>query len=83
MTNKSVTPNKFLMVGIKAYTVNSLVSGEGILPSIRLMGMSRCMESHFHDCIDYNGVAFSMGSHIFKNGMGSHIFKILEVKKSW
>ena len=46
------------MVGIKAYTVNSLVSGEGILPSIRLMGMSRCMESHFHDFIDYNGVAF-------------------------
>lgn len=60
MTNKSVTPNKFPMVGIKAYTVNSLVSGEGILPSIRLMGMSRCMESHFQDCIDYNGVAFSM-----------------------
>ena len=48
------------MVGIKAYTVNSLVSGEGILPSIRLTGMSRCMESHFQDCIDYNGVAFSM-----------------------
>ena len=23
------------------------------------------MESHFHDWIDYNGVAFSMGSHIF------------------
>ena len=35
------------MVGIKAYTVNSLVSGEGILPSIRLMGI-----------VDYNGVAF-------------------------
>ena len=49
MTNKSVTPNKFPMVGIKAYTVNSLVSGEGILPSIRLMGI-----------VDYNGVAFSM-----------------------
>ena len=36
----------------------------------RLMGMFRWMGSHFHDWIDYNGVAFSkrvtrMGSHIF------------------
>ena len=31
--------------------------------------MCRWMGSHFHDCIDYNGVAFQrvtrMGSHIF------------------
>ena len=29
------------------------------LPSNRLMGMCRWMGSHFHDWIDYNGVAFS------------------------
>ena len=38
--------------------------GEGgarLLPSNRLMGMCRWMGSHFHDWIDYNGVAFSIG----------------------
>ena len=44
--------------------------GGGILPYKRLLGMCRWMGSHFHDWIDYNGVAFSieftrMGSHIF------------------
>ena len=33
--------------------------GRGALPSNRLMGMCRWMGSHFHDWIDYNGVAFS------------------------
>ena len=33
--------------------------GGGELPSNRLMGMCRWMGSHFHDWIDYNGVAFS------------------------
>ena len=32
----------------------------GALPSNRLMGTCRWMESHFHDLIDYNGVAFSI-----------------------
>ena len=31
----------------------------GALPSNRLMGMCRWMGWHFHDWIDYNGVAFS------------------------
>ena len=35
--------------------------GGGALPSNRLMGMCRWMGSHFHDWIDYNGVAFSTG----------------------
>ena len=30
-----------------------------VLPYKRLMGMCRWMGSHFHDWIDYNGVAFS------------------------
>ena len=33
--------------------------GGGAHPSNRLMGMCRWMGSHFHDWIDYNGVAFS------------------------
>ena len=33
--------------------------GGGSLPSNRLMGMCRLMGSHFHDWIDYNGVAFA------------------------
>ena len=44
-------------------------TGRGLLPYKRLMGMCRWMGSHFHDWIDYNGVAFSivteMGSHMF------------------
>ena len=34
--------------------------GWGVLSHKRLMGMCRWMESHFHDWIDYNGVAFSI-----------------------
>ena len=34
--------------------------GGGALPSNRLMGMCRWMESHFHGWIDYDGVAFSI-----------------------
>ena len=33
--------------------------GGGVLPYNRLMGMCRWMGSHFHNWIDYNGVAFS------------------------
>ena len=32
--------------------------GGGVLPYERIMGMCRWMGSHFHDWIDYNGVAF-------------------------
>ena len=32
----------------------------GVLPYKRLMGMCRWMGSHFHNWIDYNGVAFSI-----------------------
>ena len=34
----------------------------GVLPYKRLMGMNGWMGSHFHDWIDYNGVAFTMGN---------------------
>ena len=37
-----------------------LSPGGGELPSNRLMGMCRWMGSHFHDWVDYNGVAFSI-----------------------
>ena len=35
--------------------------GGGVLPYKRLMGMCCWMGSHFHNWIDYNGVAFSIG----------------------
>ena len=34
--------------------------GGGLLPYESLMGMCCWMGSHFHGCIDYNGVAFSI-----------------------
>ena len=34
--------------------------GEGLPPYKRLTGMCRWMVSHFHDWIDYHGVAFSI-----------------------
>ena len=34
--------------------------GGAVLPYKRQMGMCRWMVSHFHDWIDYNGVAFSV-----------------------
>ena len=34
--------------------------GGGVLPYKRLMGMCHWMWLHFHDWIDYNGVAFSI-----------------------
>ena len=36
--------------------------GGGLLPYKRLMEMCHRMGSHFHDWIDYNGVAFSIES---------------------
>ena len=36
------------------------MGGWGALPYKRLMGMCSLMGSHFHDWIDYNGVAFSI-----------------------
>ena len=41
-------------------SANSKGRGWGVLPYKRLMGMCRWMWSHFHDWIDYNGVAFSI-----------------------
>ena len=47
------------------YTITAVFPGEerggGVLPSSRLMEMSRWMGLHFHDRIDYNGAAFSPG----------------------
>ena len=37
-----------------------MVRGGRSLPYKRVIGMSRWMGSHFHDWIDYNGVAFSI-----------------------
>ena len=45
--------------------------GGGVLPYKRLMRMYRWMESHFHNWIDYNGIAFSI---VRVTRMRSHIF---------
>ena len=37
-----------------------ITPGGGALPYKRLMEICRWIGSHFHDCIDYNGVAFSI-----------------------
>ena len=46
-------------------------SGWGVLPHKRLMEMCQWMMSHFHDWIDYHGVAFSLEilerGHTFSN----------------
>ena len=39
---------------------NNPGGGGGVLPYKRLMGMRRWKGSHFHNWIDYNGVAFSI-----------------------
>ena len=48
----------------KSFSLTSPAPGRGgggrLLPYQRLMGMYRWMGSHFHDWIDYNGVAFSI-----------------------
>ena len=51
------------------------------IPRDRLT-ICRWIASHFHDCIDFYGVAFSA---IFNRvtKMGLHIFGILDVKKLW
>ena len=40
------------------YPMSLLQLGGGVLPYKRLRGMCRWMGLHFHDWIDYNGVAF-------------------------
>ena len=48
----------------KAYDLMHMYSkprgGGGVLPYKRLMGMCRWVGLHFHDWIDYNGIAFSI-----------------------
>ena len=57
----------------------------GVLPYKRLMGMCRWMGSHFHDWIDYNGVAFSIEllewGRTFSDFLGVRQFFIFTVSK--
>ena len=39
---------------------DTVTQGGGVRPYKRPMGMCRWMGSHFHNWIDYNGVAFSI-----------------------
>ena len=56
MLNPALYKCFFFFMGSAVVVVTSL-SGDG---SNRLMRMCRLMGSHFHDWIDYNGVAFSI-----------------------
>ena len=47
------------MAVIRGGLINGVVVRRG-LPNKRVMGICRWMGSHFHDWIDYNGVAFSI-----------------------
>ena len=49
---------KNVAVHVFRKTTSTAPGGGGVLPCKRLMGMCRWMGSHFHDWIDYNGVAF-------------------------
>ena len=51
--------NNVSSLAVAAYDRVPCPGGGGALPYKRLMGMCRWMLSHFHDWIDYNGVAFS------------------------
>ena len=42
------------------FSAQKVRGGGGVLPYKRLMGMCRWMGSHFHDWVDYNGVALSI-----------------------
>ena len=54
------------------------MSRRAVLPYKRLMGMCRSMGSHFHDWIDYHGVAFSIEllewGHTFSDFWGKVLF---------
>ena len=62
---------------INAVTPGGEGGGGAALPSNRLMGMCSWMGLHFHDWIDYNGVAFSIEllewGHIFSGFVGKNI----------
>ena len=56
----------FALIGARQHCVAKICNaspaanpgGGGVLPYKRLLGMCCWMGSHFHDWIDYNGVAF-------------------------
>jgi len=63
------------------YYITFDTGGGWVLPN-GACGMCRWMGSHFHDWIDYNGVAFSIGASRVTR-MGSHIGGISGVSKFW
>ena len=78
---EEITGKKRNMYKVLLYMFKKYKPPGGVLPRNRLMGMCRWMGSHFHDWIDYNGVAFSLGTNRVTR-MGSHICGISGVSKS-
>ena len=58
LVNNDTLENSFINSALIATIVAR--GGGGLLSYKRLKGMCRLMGSHFHDWIDYNGVAFSI-----------------------
>ena len=50
------TGTQFIYCIKRAFNVGGMNGGRGVLPYKRLMEMCRWMGSHFHDCIDCNGL---------------------------
>ena len=46
-----------------------------VLPYTRLMGMCYWMESHFHNWIDYNGLAFSIDLLEWGHTFSAYLYK--------
>ena len=73
------------------YTMNTIgeesQGGGELLPYKRLMGMCRWMGSHFHDWINYNGVAFSIEllewARTFSDFLNKKILVCRDSKLSW
>ena len=63
-----------------------LFSACAIQPYKRLMGMCRLMGSHFHDWIDYNGIAFSKEllewGRTFSDFWGQRVVRIMVSKRT-
>ena len=49
-----------MFLGKLLYSDTGRGGGRGVRPYKRLLGMCHWMGSHFHDWIDYHGVAFSI-----------------------
>ena len=80
LTRIADTADDAFVIPLQRTKAHQISPAGGVLPSNRLMGVCHWMGLHFHDWIDYNGVAFSLGANRVTR-MGSHICGISGVSK--